>query len=237
MRDDHPAKWGYREHTEVKHELLDKYLSGWLPILGRWHDRLLIVDGFAGRGTYGGGEDGSPMVILRRAQDLISARRIGSVFCAFVEKNTENYTELNALLNENRSRYPDVKILGPFNDEFETMATGVVRDSGGKLVPSFWFIDPFGFTGFQFETVKRIMALKRSEIFVTWMVRDIKRFLSRDDLDDSFDGLFGTRGWRRILESHVSGDARKKLSANCTLINSGGSAARSPRSGCAWRTD
>ena len=210
MRDDHPEKWGYREHTEVKHELLDKYLGGWLPILGRWHARLLIVDGFAGRGTYGGGEDGSPIVILRRAQDLISARRIGSVFCAFVEKNTKNYAELRALLNQVRPRYPDVTILGPFNDEFETMASGVIRESDGKLVPSFWFIDPFGFTGFQFETVKRIMALNRSEIFVTWMARDINRFLSHVDLHPSLDDLYGTRIWRRILKSHIAGRAREE---------------------------
>ena len=123
MNDSDPGKWGYREHTKVKHELLEKYLSGWLPILGRWHKRLLIVDGFAGQGTYTDGSDGSPIIIIRKAQELISAGRVGKVFCAFVENNTENYTKLRTLLDQIRPQYPDVAILGPFNDKFETVAS------------------------------------------------------------------------------------------------------------------
>lgn len=210
MDDSDPRKWVYREHTKVKHKLLQKYLGGWLLILGRWHERLLIVDGFAGRGTYDGGNDGSPIIILRQAQELISTRRVGKVFCAFVEDNTENYNKLRTLLDQVRAQYPDVTILGPFKGEFEVVASRAIRESGGNLVPSFWFIDPFGFTGIPFETMKRIMALKRSEVFVTWMSRDIDRFLSHVDLHDALDRLFGTRRWRRIRESHISGHAKEK---------------------------
>ena len=28
-------KWEYKKHTEVKHEILGKYLSGWIKILGK----------------------------------------------------------------------------------------------------------------------------------------------------------------------------------------------------------
>ena len=86
----------------------------------------------------------------------------------------------------------------------------MIRESGGNLVPSFWFIDPFGFTGTSFETMKRIMALKRSEVFVTWMLRDINRFLSHVDLHDALDSLFGTRRWRCIRESGISGQAKEE---------------------------
>ena len=210
MRDDDPAKWNYREHTKVKHELLEKYLSGWLSILGRWHKRLLIVDGFAGRGTYSDGSDGSPIIILRKAQELISIRRVGEVFCAFVEDNPKNYATLRTLLGETKSAHPDVTILGPFNDKFESVAARAVRDSGGKLVPSFWFIDPFGFTGISLGMMKRIMALDRSEVFITWMVRDINRFLSHVDLHDALDRLFGTQEWRRIRESSLGGHEQER---------------------------
>jgi three-Cys-motif partner protein len=60
VSDRDPLKWIYKEHTRVKHELLDKYLGGWIPILGSRNDRLLIFDGFAGRGEYEDGTPGSP---------------------------------------------------------------------------------------------------------------------------------------------------------------------------------
>lgn len=38
--------------------------QAWLPIMMRSHDRVVIVDGFAGPGRYAGGESGSPIILL-----------------------------------------------------------------------------------------------------------------------------------------------------------------------------
>jgi hypothetical protein len=40
MKDSDPEKWVYREHTRVKNEILEKYLRGWVPILGKYHKRI-----------------------------------------------------------------------------------------------------------------------------------------------------------------------------------------------------
>lgn len=50
LKDSAPEKWEYKEHTRVKHILLTKYLSAWIPILGKWNQRICYFDGFAGRG-------------------------------------------------------------------------------------------------------------------------------------------------------------------------------------------
>jgi three-Cys-motif partner protein len=52
VRDSAPERWEYREHTRVKHILLEKYLGAWIPILGRWNQKICYFDGFAGRGEY-----------------------------------------------------------------------------------------------------------------------------------------------------------------------------------------
>ena len=61
--DDADEKWVYTQHTAAKHEILHRYLGAWLAILGRarkgsgWrHKQLVLVDAFAGRGRYMGGE-------------------------------------------------------------------------------------------------------------------------------------------------------------------------------------
>ena len=41
--------WEKPAHTEMKHRLLRRYLQAWLPILGKWHVKIAVVDGFAAR--------------------------------------------------------------------------------------------------------------------------------------------------------------------------------------------
>ena len=190
--------------------MLEKYLGGWLPILGRWHERLLIFDGFAGRGEYSDGSDGSPVILLRKANELISGGRVKEVLCAFVEQDPGNFANLQAVLHRTQPQYPLVKVLGPSNDSFENVANQVIETTGGRLIPSFWFIDPFGFTGMSFETVKLLMSLRRSEVFITLMLRDIGRFLSHPDLETTFDRLFGTQEWRIIVHSNKTGEAKER---------------------------
>ena len=210
MRDSDPEKWIYKEHTRVKHELLDKYLGGWLRILGSAHGRLVIVDGFAGRGIYPDGSESSPLVILQRAAEIVDAGWVGQVTCAFVEIDVENFRNLADILGSRGPQHSGVKVTGPYNDSFENIAEGLIDSAGDRFAPSFWFVDPFGFTGISFETVRRIMSLERSEVFVTLMLRDIGRFLGHADLEQAFDRLFGTREWLAIVESEAAGEEKEQ---------------------------
>jgi len=209
VADNDPKKWDYKEHTRVKHVLLDKYLGGWLPILGSFHPKLLIVDGFAGRGEYTDGSEGSPVIILNKAEELISAGRVSDVVCWFVEQNADNFSTLKSIIDRTAPAYPSVKV-GISDQPFENVVKDAIENTNGNIVPSFWFIDPFGFTGMSFDTVTQIMALPRSEVFITLMLRDIGRFLSHPDLDDTFDRLFGTDSWRDIVSSKMSGEAKEQ---------------------------
>ena len=191
VADSDPKKWAISVHTRVNHELLDKYLGGWLPILGSRNPKLLIVDGFAGRGEYVNGSAGSPVLIMRKAEELISAGKAGEVICWFVEYDAKNFRALQDVLESNGPKSPLVKV-GTSDQPFELVVKEVVERTNGNTVPSLWFIDPFGFTGMSFETVEQIMALPRSKVFITLMLRDIGRFLSHPNLDTYFNRLFGT---------------------------------------------
>ncbi len=66
-----PVRWKIEDHTRAKHRVLRSYLDAWIPIMGYQSKkayqsdgmppRLLLVNGFAGPGTYEGGEPGSPL--------------------------------------------------------------------------------------------------------------------------------------------------------------------------------
>src|SRR4030043_186638 len=36
--------WEYKEHTKVKHILLEKYLAAWIPILGKYNQKICYFD-------------------------------------------------------------------------------------------------------------------------------------------------------------------------------------------------
>lgn len=209
-KDDDPQKWILQEHTRVKHELLDKYLGGWLPILGSQNKRLAVIDGFAGRGEYNDGSVGSPVIIIRKAEELISQGRVSEVVCVLVEKNKDNAKALEKVLNANKSKNEGIKVRGPLNQDFEESAIELIESVNGNMIPSFWLIDPFGFSGMSFDTVKKIMSMKQSEVFINLMLRDISRFLTHPKLDDLFDDLFGTREWRRIVMQKTKGIAKEQ---------------------------
>jgi len=76
LEDSDPIKWRYHTPKEKKHQILKAYLGAWYPILGSWNDRLVVVDGFAGRATYSPRRDmadkechGSPLIMV---ESLIS---------------------------------------------------------------------------------------------------------------------------------------------------------------------
>lgn len=66
--------WDLEAHTAKKHEILRRYFEAWLPIMVKWNNRVLFIDGFAGPGEYSKGEDGSPGHLLLFSRRHASTR-------------------------------------------------------------------------------------------------------------------------------------------------------------------
>jgi len=199
-------KWEYREHTRVKHILLKKYLTAWIPILGKWNSKICYFDGFAGRGEYTDGTLGSPLIALEVADNL--SQYFGKLICFFIEKEPENFKNLEKVLAREQSRIKNLHKIEIIkgNDEFANVISGIfeyLEKEKSILAPSFFFIDPFGFSGIPFAVIRRILENPKTEVFFTFMVRDIARFIKLPELEDVFNKLFGTDRWKEILNSSV----------------------------------
>ena len=208
MKDSAPEKWEYREHTRVKHILLEKYLDVWIPILGRYNPRICYFDGFAGRGEYIDKRTrqtilGSPLIALKVADGR--SKYYDKLICFFIEKDEDNFKNLEEVLEREK---PNIKNWQKIevkkeNDEFANVIEGIFEhmDEGYVLVPSFFFVDPFGFSGIPFHMITKILSNPRTEVFFTFMARDIARFIQLPKLEDTFNSLFGTDKWKAILAS------------------------------------
>ena len=214
LPDDSPKKWEYKEHTRVKHEILSKYLGTWTKILGRFYD-LNIFDCFAGRGRFLDGVEGSPLIVIKTIAEIREkGGRPGRASCIFIERSKNNFQNLQAEINreiENSpQRYGDWLNVECFNDEFANAVSGIIDKYGGSLAPSFFFIDPFGFSGVPFEVIKNILSLRRTEVFMTFMVRDVNRFFRSSNHRISIEELYGINNVQEALQSKYSNLPREQ---------------------------
>ncbi len=210
LKDSDLEKWEYREHTRVKHIILEKYLRAWIKVVGSSFRRICYFDGFAGRGEYTDGELGSPLRALKLADEL--AKYYEKFVFIFIEKDQENFRNLESVLGREIPKIKHIEkiqVVDPKNDEFANVIEGLFKYLEQQkyiLVPSFFFIDPFGFSGIPFDVVKKILTNPRTEVFSTFMVRDIRRFLTLEKLEEIFNRLFGNDKWKEVLRTEDNQD-------------------------------
>jgi len=203
-KDSAPEKWEYKQHRRVKHILLEKYLTAWIPILGRYNPKICYFDGFAGRGEYADGTLGSPLIALRVADRL--SNYFGEMVCVFVEKDRSNFENLEYVLKREKetiTHWSKIRVIKE-NDEFGNVIGDIfefLEKQNSILVPSFFFVDPFGFRGIPFTIVHKILGNPKTEVFFTFMVRDIGRFTKLPELENCLNTLFGGEEWRAVLSS------------------------------------
>ena len=204
LADDDPRKWEYTEHTRAKHEILARYLGAWYAILGggRHHSRLIVLDGFAGRGRYKSGEPGSPVHIhdaAVRAVERGIASRI-SIRCS--EAHTANHAELESVVDPLRLRHDKVEIRTR-NEQFSIGAARLAEWLAKQrpTIPTFVFADPFGFTGVSLDVIRDLLAIDRVEVLLTFMARDMSRFLTLPTVEETLTEFFGDDRWRGCTDS------------------------------------
>ncbi len=190
--------WKRDDQTQGKHLVLQHYLTGWLPILGRSNDRLLFVDGFAGPGEYADGEQGSPLIALECVRRHKASGRLDGVkvTCVFIEEDHKRADHLRGVLDG--LSVPDTKpivISGTFDENMKQILDFVDR-ARSTLVPSFVMIDPFGAKGVSMKVVERILQNPKSECMISFMRESIRRWRDHPEWERHLDGLFGTDEWR-----------------------------------------
>ena len=197
--------WPLEPHTRAKHEILKRYLQAWMVILsqGRFPE-ILYIDGFAGPGAYQGGEAGSPIIALDTALGF-KPPLTAKVHFLFVEGRVDRADHLRqqVALRTLPSNFSVVVEGGvTFEAAFTRLYPSFVRN--GRLLPTFAFIDPFGWTGAPFSLVKQILSNRSCEVFVNFMYEEINRFVGHPDQVANFDCFFGNEEWKRCASASES---------------------------------
>jgi three-Cys-motif partner protein len=162
--------------------------------------RLLLVDGFAGPGRYVTGEQGSPLIMLEALIEHDAFGRMGAVdfLYLFIEHDPRRVEHLRDEIG--RLELPaNVKleiVEGEFESAFGDIVEDVHQKAGRVLVPTFAFIDPFGYVAASMSLAGRFLEFPRCEALIFLPLSYVNRFVTREGQENAMNSLFDTDRWR-----------------------------------------
>jgi three-Cys-motif partner protein len=171
--------------------------------VGDDNPRLLLVDGFAGPGRYATGEPGSPLIML---DALLSHRsfenlaRVQFIFL-FIEHDQGRVEHLRKEISK-LGKLPNNVSVTVEHGEFERVFSSVVDpiiEKGAHLIPTFAFIDPFGYSSASMSITGRLLDFPRCETLFFLPMSFIHRFVGLKGQEAALTSLFGTDEWRAAI--------------------------------------
>lgn len=206
------------EHTARKRAILQDYMGAWLGILGQAQfPNLWWVDCFAGPGLGQDARRTSGAISVRMSQRLLESGRAQRVSCINIEERPDYFERLLTVINddgvslENQINCPpldrsewfqriaesvspsgDVNVYN-CNAAFQDVIDGIVHHLPNHSQPSFFFMDPWGWSHVPFATMRRVLARTKAEVFLTFFVKHIARFLESREHIPAISNVLGTQ--------------------------------------------
>ncbi|ANL47566.1 methyltransferase domain-containing protein [Rhizobium phaseoli] len=195
----------HREQTEAKHFILRKYLQtlAFKTLHGGWN-YLAYIDGFSGpwQSKTPDHSDSSFMIaieVLKDAQAKVRASgKKARVKCLFIEENAASFAQLLPAVTAHHDPVNDF-FVETFNGKFENALPQIRRAMSNAFALT--FIDPTGWTGYEFDKVKPVFEHAPGEVLLNFMFDFVNRFTASSDLKTlaSFDGILGP-DWKERLD-------------------------------------
>lgn len=149
----------HNKHAQsvFKHAILRLYIKLFIAMPGSTatNNRVVVLDGFAGKGRYKNGKPASAELILRAIRALKQSRQVTAFF---VEKDRNSYESLSQVVSEYRASELDVHALkGKAHDHLDQVVTSA------HGAPLFLFLDPCG-AGLPFHRLQDVLTGPRQQL-------------------------------------------------------------------------
>jgi three-Cys-motif partner protein len=145
------------DQSEVKARIVTKYFFAWaqviIPTAAKYGGKIAYIDLYAGPGRYKDGAASTPLLVLQTA---IEHPRMSQMLVSyFNDARNDNAATLEEGINKlpgvNKLRYRPTVTCGEVDEE----AARYFNET--SLVPSFSFIDPFGYKGLSLSIIKGVI--------------------------------------------------------------------------------
>lgn len=198
------------DQSEVKARIVSKYFSVWAKIIAprARAQRIGYVDLFAGPGRYKDGSASTPLMVLEQAIADPTLRD-----CLVTIFNDEDPEHSKSLANE-IAKLPGIETL-KYPPEVQTGNVGnsVAENlKSVRLIPTFSFIDPFGYKGLSLGLVQGAIKDWGSDCVFFFNYNRINAGISNQLVDGHMNALFGAER-AAALRAAVTGVSPKQREA------------------------
>ena len=190
-----------RATSAIKTKIVVQYFKAWVRIL--WSvvktnnpPRLRYVDLFAGPGKIDG-VNSTPLLIMEHV--ISKPEFCGCVGALLNDLDPDHIQQLRKNLKElpgyEKLKFPPHLRTGPVDEKL------VQNFAKSNTVPSFSFIDPFGYTGLTLNLVQALVSGFGSDLVLFFSFDSINRAISNDLVKEHVDALFGAKRAERLRQA------------------------------------
>lgn len=176
------------EQSEIKSQIVANYFNIWAKIMAQTKTaRIGYIDLFSGPGVYQDGSESTPLKILNRAiDDPVIARKLQ---CYFNDKDRANIDRLKSVildtLDISKLKYPPSYMSEEVGDQLIEWI--------GKIgpIPSFLFIDPWGYKGLSLRLIQSVIQNWGAECMFFFNYNRINAAITNEVLYKHVADMFG----------------------------------------------
>ncbi len=192
-----------REQSQIKARIVEKYFTAWarviMPTVKKKDKRLAYIDLFAGPGRYNDGTLSTPLLVIQKAIEDPDMRQM--LVTVFNDKDPANASALRKAILE----LPGIELL-TYRPQIENEEVGekIVKMFEGKhLVPTFFFVDPWGYKGLSLGLINSVLKDWGCDCIFFFNYNRINMGLNNESVREHMNVLFGEQradGLRTKLE-------------------------------------
>jgi three-Cys-motif partner protein len=201
------------EQSQIKSRIVAKYFWAWakviIPTARRREGRIAYIDLFAGPGRYRDGTLSTPILVLERAIADSDMRRM--LVTIFNDRDPESVSSLNMAIDSlpgirQLTNKPQVR-----NEEVGTEIVKLFEKM--SLVPTFFFVDPWGYKGLSLALINSVLKNWGCDCVFFFNYNRINMGLNNPSVREHMNVLFGEARANRIREKSngLNPDEREAL--------------------------
>jgi three-Cys-motif partner protein len=194
------------EASLIKARIVSKYFEFWTKVIKGRVARLAYIDLYCGPGVYRDGAQSTPVLILQKVvEDPVLCEKLVTIFNDVEPEHTE-------ALARNISTIPGVERM-KFKPQ---ISTGEVDDAMAevfahtKMIPSFSFVDPFGYKGVSLKLLEGMLKDWGSDLVLFFSYNRINAALNNPAFEDHVEKLFGRERVERLRQMAKGMSANKR---------------------------
>jgi three-Cys-motif partner protein len=186
------------EASNIKTRIVTKYFLFWakvmVPQARSWAKALAYIDLYAGPGRYDDGTKSTPILVLEAAiQNPELSRLLVTTF-------NDRSPELAARLRSNIQQIPGIETLTYQPQVHSVEVDEEVADMFGRaaMIPSFSFVDPFGYKGITQRLLKGMLKDWGCDLILFFSYARINAAIDNEIFEEHISALFGEDRLRNL---------------------------------------